>query len=416
MHTNNMNKHDSTNHEIDAKVLALQAAIAQDQIKYQRNGTSNTGVNSHHHHVSPIPSDHFVQMMETSQQPCQQAPPYFTGQSDYHPPLNGQNTYHHPLQHQQLPQSHEEPHIPEDILASLINLEQLNQIIENGNEVMGMRDHVMPLIDQQTSAQLFGVRSDGRQDFATPSPITPSNSQSPAKASNHKRSVSAVTSYHPTLMEELEQMNSSTYLTPPGTPTNQLSNAVQGKLPLPRLQVSPKQQVLKAKEGGGRAGPLMYHPIAPHPNGSEVGVIRTIPQIVIPPKPRRKSSTVSTKDITVRQCANCGDLNTSQWRHGKEKQILCNPCGLYLRNHGMQRDVAKILAKKNDLSLTELCKRIKEVVLTSGGHIRLELEKELTKSDPIELISMIKTLNICLQIAQHCLDVKNKDSEKDFIY
>ena len=51
----------------------------------------------------------------------------------------------------------------------------------------------------------------------------------------------------------------------------------------------------------------------------------------------KKTSTSPTK-----QCANCGAKNTPTWRRCPEgKLLLCNACGLYLKNHKTHRRVIK---------------------------------------------------------------------------
>ena len=317
------------------------------------------------------------------------------------------------------PQSLDDGPIPEDILASLMNIDQLNQILENGNKVINMSSQVMPLIDQQTSAQLFGVATNSMQSFIPPpttSPPKPPKPQPLIKAPNHKRSASAITTYyHPTLMEEMEYPNTNTFMTPPGTPMHQNNSPVRGKLPLPRLQASPKQ-VQKTNENGGggsKGNHLTYHPIAPHPNGSESGVMRASPAGTVTTFPkirRRSSSAISNQKI--KQCSNCGDMNTSQWRNDKEKHILCNPCGLYLRNHGIQRDVSKILARKGELTLVELCRRAKDAVLVGGDQAKTDLERELMKLEEAELVDIVQTLEACLSVAQRCSYMKNKTIEQ----
>lgn len=415
-----MGGHVPTSREIDAKVLALRAAIAQDQIRQQRKtSANNTTVGNPHQHAGLIPSHHFVQRIDPSHQ-RQQVQPYFTGQAEYSP-LNGQNIYHQHLNTQPSPQSLEGSPTTEDIFSSLMNIDQLNQILENGNKVINMSTHVLPLIDQQSSAQLFGMGNGNGQDFV-PSP----NHQAPKprpliKAPSHKRSVSAIsTSYHPTLMEEMDHPNTNSFLTPPGTPMYHGGNSpIQGKLPLPRLQVSPKQ-VQNIKEGGSnsggirREGHLTYHPIAPHPNGSEMGVMRAAPPIVATCTKIRRKSSSAIRNQRIKQCSNCGDINTSQWRHDREKQILCNPCGLYLRNHGLHRDVSKILAKKGEFTLTELCRRTRDAALIGGDQAKMDLERELLKTEVAELVDMVQTLEACLKIARRCLDTKSKEIEKEF--
>ena len=45
---------------------------------------------------------------------------------------------------------------------------------------------------------------------------------------------------------------------------------------------------------------------------------------------------------TIKQCANCGAKNTPTWRRCPEgKLLLCNACGLYIKNHRMHRKVVK---------------------------------------------------------------------------
>ena len=240
MHTNNMGGHGPTNREIDAKVLALRAAIAEDQIRRQQNKVNNNNhtMDNPQYHAGLIPSHSFNQRMDMlhqqhqQQQQHQQAPPYYTGQTVYQPPLNGQHPYHQHMNNTQpSPQSLDDGSIPEDILASLMNIDQLNQILENGNKVINMSNQVMPLIDQQTSAQLFGVATNNMQSFIPPPTISPPKPPKPQpliKAPNHKRSASAITTYyHPTLMEEMEHPNTNTFMTPPGTPMHQNNNPLE---------------------------------------------------------------------------------------------------------------------------------------------------------------------------------------------
>lgn len=53
------------------------------------------------------------------------------------------------------------------------------------------------------------------------------------------------------------------------------------------------------------------------------------------------SPTVSNASIN-RQCANCGARNTPTWRRCPEgKLLLCNACGLYIKNHKIHRKVVK---------------------------------------------------------------------------
>lgn len=442
MHTNNKKgAHGPTNREIDAKVLALRAAIAEDQIRRQQNNANNNGNNTlgnQQHHANLIPSHSFNQRMDMMHQQRQQATHYFTGQAAYHPPppLNGQNPYHHQYQHlsntQPSPQPLEVSNLPEDIFVPFMDVDQLNRILENGDKVISMSSQIMPLIDSQASAQLFGIATGSNMQGFVPSPppslptISPLKPQSLLKAPSHKRSASAITThYHPTLMEEMEHPNTTnSFMTPPGTPMHQnnpQSPVVRGKLPLPKLQVSTKQ-VQKTKENVGSGGSdsnsrrgshLTYHPIAPHPNGSEMGIMRAAPIVTMSafPKVRRRSSSAASNQTT-KQCSNCGDMNTSQWRHDSDKHILCNPCGLYLRNHGIQRDVSKILAKKGELTLTELCRRTKEAVLVGGEQARKDLERDLMRLEDTELLDMVHTLEVCLQIAQRCSYIKNKEIQQ----
>ena len=74
MHTNNMGGHGPTNREIDAKVLALRAAIAEDQIRRQQSKVSNNNhtMNNPQYHTGLIPSHSFNQRMDMLQQQQQQ--------------------------------------------------------------------------------------------------------------------------------------------------------------------------------------------------------------------------------------------------------------------------------------------------------------------------------------------------------
>ncbi|KAL3317584.1 putative electron transfer flavoprotein subunit [Cichlidogyrus casuarinus] len=37
------------------------------------------------------------------------------------------------------------------------------------------------------------------------------------------------------------------------------------------------------------------------------------------------------------KCSNCGTESTSMWRRDSNNDIVCNPCGLYQRLHGLKR-------------------------------------------------------------------------------
>lgn len=79
---------------------------------------------------------------------------------------------------------------------------------------------------------------------------------------------------------------------------------------------------------------------------------------------------------TVKQCANCGAKNTPTWRRCPEgKLLLCNACGLYIKNHKEHRKVVKapdgqlIVAKRDTVTTSTRrgSKDVKREDTTNGG-------------------------------------------------
>lgn len=56
----------------------------------------------------------------------------------------------------------------------------------------------------------------------------------------------------------------------------------------------------------------------------------------------RKQRAAPSVSSTIKQCANCGATNTPTWRRCPDgKLLLCNACGLYIKNHMAHRKVVR---------------------------------------------------------------------------
>lgn len=80
---------------------------------------------------------------------------------------------------------------------------------------------------------------------------------------------------------------------------------------------------------------------APSNTFQEPSVVDNTPKWTIKPKKKRVYS-------EQRECSNCKTTNTPLWRQTRDKKIVCNACGLYLRSNKQSRPKKLNDHKKND--------------------------------------------------------------------